>query len=224
MEPKRHLRIRDHRLVQLVQETGDATIATRLGVPRSTVAGRLRRAPCTVTAAADGDRSLLLRILAPDPSLVRIPALDKVRLLRAADYRHVPTSRLAVLAQRIGAVFASPTTWLRLVMQRGWRRPRLRVHPERPRVGIRADVRNPSPDPSSSADRARSCSPARQALTRCTVGRIASPPETTKDSKPFARRSSSSSSIGGYAIAPQGRPVFGCFEVASQSRHAPDSS
>jgi hypothetical protein len=33
MEPERHLRIYDHRLVQLVQETGDPTIAIRLGVP-----------------------------------------------------------------------------------------------------------------------------------------------------------------------------------------------
>lgn len=228
MEPKRHLRIYDHRLIQLVQETRDPTIATRLGVPRSTAAGWLRRAPRSITVAADGDASLaelrrslarlenrnqrltavlrvlfvLLRTLAPDLSRLRVPALDKARLLRAiertrsvlglqrvlallglstarlnawrnaaivcqladqsscpssspqrltptevakigalvtaADYRHVPTSRLAVLAQRLGAVFASPTTWLRLVAQRGWRRPRLRVHPAQPRVGIRA--------------------------------------------------------------------------------------
>ncbi len=29
--------------------------------------------------------------------------------------RHVPTGRLAILAQRLGRVFASPTTWYRLV-------------------------------------------------------------------------------------------------------------
>ena len=28
-------------------------------------------------------------------------------------YRHVPTNRLAILAQRLGKVFASPTTWSR---------------------------------------------------------------------------------------------------------------
>ncbi len=43
-----------------------------------------------------------------------------------------------MLAQRIGAVLASPTMWLQLVVRRDWRRPRLRVHPGRPRVGIRA--------------------------------------------------------------------------------------
>jgi len=232
MEPNRHLKIYDHRLVQLVQQTRDPSIATRLGVPRTTVAGWLRRAPRAVTTAARGDASLedlrrylvrlatrnrrltavlrvlfvLLRTLAPDLSRVRVTAPDKVRLLRAvertrsvlglrrilavlglsaarlhawrnaamacqledqsscpnsspqrltpteiakigamvtsADYRHVPTSRLAVPAQRICVVFASPTTWLRLVVQRGWRRPRNRVHPAQPRVGIRASRPN----------------------------------------------------------------------------------
>lgn len=58
MEPKRQLRIYDHRLVQVVQATGDPTIATRLGVPRSTVADWLHRAPRSVTTTADGDASL----------------------------------------------------------------------------------------------------------------------------------------------------------------------
>lgn len=58
MDPKRRFRIYDHRLVQLVQATGDPTIATRLGVPRSTVAGWLQRAPRLVTTAAEGDASL----------------------------------------------------------------------------------------------------------------------------------------------------------------------
>ena len=41
-------------------------------------------------------------------------------------------------AQRIGKVFASATTWAKLVRERGWRRPRLHVHPARPTVGVRA--------------------------------------------------------------------------------------
>jgi hypothetical protein len=53
------------------------------------------------------------------------------------EYRHVPTSRLAVLAQRLGKVFASASTWARLVRERGWRRPRWRVHPEKPKIGLR---------------------------------------------------------------------------------------
>ena len=53
-------------------------------------------------------------------------------------YRHVPTGTLARLAQRLGKVFASPTTWYRLVRQFQWRRPRKRLHPVRPKIGIRA--------------------------------------------------------------------------------------
>lgn len=49
---------------------------------------------------------------------------------------------LALLAQRIGRVFASATTWHRLVRERGWRRPRVRVHPSKPKTGIRAETPN----------------------------------------------------------------------------------
>jgi len=39
-------------------------------------------------------------------------------------------------------VFASPTTWYRLVRDHEWRRPRQRVHPAKPKVGIRASRPN----------------------------------------------------------------------------------
>jgi hypothetical protein len=40
----------DHRLRQLVQRTGNLTIATDLGVPRSTARGWLRTAPTVVVS------------------------------------------------------------------------------------------------------------------------------------------------------------------------------
>jgi transposase InsO family protein len=52
-------------------------------------------------------------------------------------YRHVPTGTLAVLAQRLGRVWASRSMWYRLVQRFGWRRPRLRVHPAKPKIGVR---------------------------------------------------------------------------------------
>ena len=52
--------------------------------------------------------------------------------------RHMPLGTLARYAQRIGKVFASAATWARLVRERGWRRPRQRIHPQKPTVGIRA--------------------------------------------------------------------------------------
>ena len=54
------------------------------------------------------------------------------------EYRHVPTGRLAMLAERMGRVFVSTTTWYRLIRERRWRRPRWRVHPGKPKDGIRA--------------------------------------------------------------------------------------
>lgn len=112
MPAPRRQRSYDHRLVQLVQETRDPTIATRLGVPRSTAAGWVRRAPRPVTSARGLDASetelrsrvarleqrlcrqtavlrvfvAVLRLLRPDLSRLRVPnACDKSRLLRAID-------------------------------------------------------------------------------------------------------------------------------------------
>ena len=64
------------------------------------------------------------------------------QMVTSDQYRHVPTGTLAVLAQRLPKVFASPTTWYRLVRRYQWRRPRRRIHPSKPKVGIRASVPN----------------------------------------------------------------------------------
>ena len=63
-------------------------------------------------------------------------------MVLAPEYRHMPLRTLSLYAQRIGKVFTSVTTWARLIRQRGWRRPRLRVHPAKPTVGIRASCPN----------------------------------------------------------------------------------
>jgi transposase InsO family protein len=54
------------------------------------------------------------------------------------EYRHMPLRTLSVFAQRAGKVFASVGTWARLARERGWRRPRNRVHPAKPILGLRA--------------------------------------------------------------------------------------
>ena len=64
------------------------------------------------------------------------------QMVTSDEYRHVPTGTLALLAQRLGKVFASPTTWYRLVRYYKWRRPRGRVYPASPKVGIRASRPN----------------------------------------------------------------------------------
>src|SRR6516164_2272753 len=47
---ERHQRRYDHRLRDIVQRTGDLTIATNLDVPRSTARGWLRKAPKVVVS------------------------------------------------------------------------------------------------------------------------------------------------------------------------------
>jgi putative transposase len=225
--PRRQLRY-DHRLRDLVHRTGDMTIATDLGVPRSTARGWLGVAPTVVVsldvadltvpelrqeilklrrrvqkltallrlvltllrasrftlsrerlpdgddkrrilAAVDRARACiplraLLRFLHMSPSRFHAwrrlklacalddqsscphtsphrltsPEVQAIRdMVTSPEYRHVPTGTLAVLAQRLGTVWASPSTWYHLVRKHGWRRPRLRVHPAKPKRGLR---------------------------------------------------------------------------------------
>jgi hypothetical protein len=63
-------------------------------------------------------------------------------MVTSDEYRHVPTGTLARLAERLGKVFASPSIWYRLVRIHQWRRPRQRVHPAKPKIGIRASHPN----------------------------------------------------------------------------------
>jgi len=60
------------------------------------------------------------------------------QMVTSPEYRHVPTRTLALLAQRLGKVFAAPSTWYSLIRQHRWRRPRKRVYPAKPKVGLRA--------------------------------------------------------------------------------------
>jgi hypothetical protein len=230
MENGRRTRFYDHRLIDAVQRTRDVSIATRVGVPRSTAAGWLRQGPRRVAGTDERDwlalhRRLaklerrcqrlaamlrlfvvLFRVLKPDLSRVRFVGHDKARLLRAVErsrgvlglrrgvsllglslsrfhawarlgqgcqlddqpscpvstpqrltpaevmamrrvatseeYKHVPTGRLALLAQRLSIVFASTSTWYRFVKERGWRRPtfHIRAHDEEGHRGLNRPV------------------------------------------------------------------------------------
>ena len=59
-------------------------------------------------------------------------------MITSSLYRHMPLHTLARYAQRIGKVFASLSTCSKLVRERGWRRPRTRVYPAKPKIGVRA--------------------------------------------------------------------------------------
>jgi putative transposase len=77
------------------------------------------------------------------PLRLTLPEVLAIKdMVTAPEYRHVPTGTLAVLAQRLGKVWASPSTWYHLVRKYGWRRPRLRVHPAKPKIGLRTTRAN----------------------------------------------------------------------------------
>jgi len=73
------------------------------------------------------------------PTQISAAELDNMRsMITSTDYRHLSTGALARVARKAGKVFAAPVTWYRLVCRHQWRRPRVRVYPPKPKVGIRA--------------------------------------------------------------------------------------
>jgi transposase InsO family protein len=65
---------------------------------------------------------------------------DMREMVESSDHRHMSLRGLALYAQRVGKVIASPSTWYRVVRNAGWRRPRNRVYPARPKIGVRASA------------------------------------------------------------------------------------
>ena len=73
------------------------------------------------------------------PTRLTPSEIETVReLVENDDCRHMSLRALALHAQRIGKVVASPSTWYRMVKNGGWRRPRNRIYPAKPKIGIRA--------------------------------------------------------------------------------------
>ena len=77
------------------------------------------------------------------PSTLTAAEMATMReMVTSPDYRHMSLGCLALFAQREGKLYAAPSTWRKLARERGWSRPRMRVHPVRPKIGIRAEAPN----------------------------------------------------------------------------------
>ena len=77
------------------------------------------------------------------PTQVTAKEISDIKdMVVSQEYRHMSIHSLALHAQRIGKVFVSPSTWRRLIRERGWIRPRHRVYPAKPKEGIRASKPN----------------------------------------------------------------------------------
>ncbi len=73
------------------------------------------------------------------PTRLTPKEVENMRMMVESDeHRHMSLRALALHAQRIGKVLASSSTWYRLAKNAGWRRPRNRLYPAKPRIGIRA--------------------------------------------------------------------------------------
>jgi putative transposase len=94
-----------------------------------------REEPCALDDRSSCPRSSPQQLTVAEVGVIQ-------ELVTSEEYRHVPTGTLARLAQRLGKVFASASTWYRLVRDHQWRRPRQRVYPTKPKVGIRASQAN----------------------------------------------------------------------------------
>jgi putative transposase len=73
------------------------------------------------------------------PTRLTAAEIESMRTLaESGEHRHMSLGALALHAQRIGKVVASPSTWYRFARKLAWGRPRRRLYPAKPKVGIRA--------------------------------------------------------------------------------------
>ena len=75
------------------------------------------------------------------PTRLTAAEIESMRTLaESGEHRHMSLRALALHAQRIGKVVASPSTWYRFARKLAWGRPRRRLYPAKPKVGIRASA------------------------------------------------------------------------------------
>jgi transposase InsO family protein len=107
-----------------------------LGLSPARVRGWSRRELlCTLEDAPPCPRSVPGRLTRDERSIIR-------DMVEADEYKHLSLRSLALLAKRTAKAFASYGTWCRLVREHRWRRPRRRLYPAKPKVGIRATAPN----------------------------------------------------------------------------------
>ena len=77
------------------------------------------------------------------PSRLLPTEIQKIReYVTSKDFSHFTIFGLSWHARRQGEVFVSPSTWSRVIKKYVLRRPKKRVYPAKPKVGVRADKPN----------------------------------------------------------------------------------
>ena len=91
-----------------------------------------REQRCALDDAPNCPRSQPARLTARAHFAMRSLALSSA-------FAHMSTRALALFAQRQDLVHATAATWYRTIARRGWQRPRIRIHPRPPKLGLRAE-------------------------------------------------------------------------------------
>ncbi len=102
-----------------------------IGLSRSRYHEWKQENPCGLDDRSSCPKKSVHKITSTEIGVIR-------EMVTSDEYRHVPTAILARLAERLGRVFVSASTWYRLIRIYKWRRPRLRLYPAKPKVSIRA--------------------------------------------------------------------------------------
>jgi putative transposase len=56
----------------------------------------------------------------------------------AKEFAHYPISALSTFAMKVEKLYCSSASWYRIIKKKGWKRPKKRIYPEKPRIGLRA--------------------------------------------------------------------------------------
>jgi putative transposase len=127
------------RLIRSVQRASDYFTLSRLLRPMGLSSSRyydwINTKPCELTDVTSCPRAHPTQVTSDEQAAIG-------SLLQDPEYSHIPTGTLVMLAQRLKLVYASASTWYRLMRQHHWRRPRKRIHPSKPTVGIRTSRPN----------------------------------------------------------------------------------
>jgi len=127
------------RLIRATQRAGQffklSSLLKRIGLSPSRYHDWGQLKPCELTDFSSCPRSRPTQVTRDEQAAIG-------KLLQDPEYSHVPTGTLVKLAQRLKLVYASSTTWYRLMRLHQWRRPRKRIHPLKPTVGVRASRPN----------------------------------------------------------------------------------
>ena len=124
-------RLYDHRVRNFVAVAGPQVV-NDVALPRSTVATWKKRGQLAVVSSdAFEETDIELRA-----KLARLEC--RLAVMRSVLCLHMSVSALVVHAKRVEVLFASSATWFRTIRDKGWMRPKQRVHPKSPRIGIRA--------------------------------------------------------------------------------------